>query len=440
MNLSNKENIAYKRLAALFDDGSFTELDANAKSVDGEVEVVSGFGYVNSAECYAFAQNSEINSGAVSVAHCAKISKVYSLATKTGCPVIGIYDSNGVKLTEGFEVLNAYGELLKASTKVSGVIPQISVIAGSCLGTSALMANMADAVIAVKDSDFYVTAPSDITAEKSANDGTVDILADNFDEAVNEARKLAVLLPSNNLESAPFVSFDFTVPSVLPTVASSVDDVVNSFLDGDIKVEFKKNYAANVSTVLSTIEGKTVGVIAFNGNKLCAKCAYKAEAFVKLCDAFNIPMITVADSNGIEKGIESQALVALTKLSSAYASATCPKISLITSEAVGASYIVLAGKGANADFTLAWDNAVASPLEVDAAVAFLYNDRLAKGENRATLEKEYKDTIGSVYSAAACGAVDDVFEPEKTREKLIEYLNVIAGKRETTIPRKHSVK
>ena len=173
---------------------------------------------------------------------------------------------------------------------------------------------------------------------------------------------------------------------------------------------------------------------------MCAKCAYKAEAFVKLCDAFNIPLITVADSNGVEKGIESQALVALTKLSSAYASATCPKISLITSEAVGASYIVLAGKGANADFTLAWDNAVASPLEVDAAVAFLYNDRLAKGEDRATLEKEYKNTIGSVYSAAACGAVDDVFEPEKTREKLIEYLNVIAGKRETTIPRKHSVK
>lgn len=440
MNLSNKENIAYKRLAALFDDGSFTELDAYAKSVDGEVEVVSGFGYVNGAECYAFAQNSEINSGAVSVAHCAKISKVYSLATKTGCPVIGIYDSNGVKLTEGFEVLNAYGELLKASTKVSGVIPQISVIAGSCLGTSALMANMADAVIAVKDSDFYVTAPSDITAEKSANDGTVDILADSFDEAVNEARKLAVLLPSNNLESAPFVSFDFTVPSVLPNATSTVDDVINSVLDGDIKVEFKNNYASNVSTVLSTIEGKTVGVVAFNGNKLCAKCAYKAEAFVKLCDAFNIPLITVADSNGVEKGIESQALVALTKLSSAYASATCPKISLITSEAVGASYIVLAGKGANADFTLAWDNAVASPLEVDAAVAFLYNDRLAKGEDRANLEKEYKDTIGSVYSAAPCGAVDDVFEPEKTREKLIEYLNVIAGKRETTIPRKHSVK
>ena len=282
MNLSNKENIAYKRLAALFDDGSFTELDAYAKSVDGEVEVVSGFGYVNGAECYAFAQNSEINSGAVSVAHCAKISKVYSLATKTGCPVIGIYDSNGVKLTEGFEVLNAYGELLKASTKVSGVIPQISVIAGSCLGTSALMANMADAVIAVKDSDFYVTAPSDITAEKSANDGTIDILADSFDEAVNEARKLAVLLPSNNLESVQFVSFDFTVPSVLPNATSTVDDVINSVLDSDVKVEFKNNYASNVSTVLSTIEGKTVGVVAFNGNKLCAKCANTAEAFVKL--------------------------------------------------------------------------------------------------------------------------------------------------------------
>lgn len=440
MELSNKENIAFKRLAALFDDGSFTELDAYAKSDDGEVEVVTGFGYINGAECYAFAQNPQVNSGAVSVAHCAKIAKIYSLATKTGCPVIGIYDSNGVKLTEGFEVLNAYGEILKASTKVSGVVPQISIIAGSCLGTSALMANMADVVIALKDSDFYVSAPSDITAEQSANDGTVDILADSFENAVKEAANLAVLLPSNNLEGTPFVSFDYTAPSIAPVKGCSAEDVVSSIIDSDIKLELKREYAPNVSTVLSTVEGKTVGVVAFSGEKLCAKCSYKAEAFVKLCDAFNIPVITIADSNGIEKGIESQALVALTKLNSAYAGATCPKISLVTSNSVGASYIVLAGKGANADFTLAWDCAVASPLEVDAAVAFLYNDRLANGENRSELEAEYKKTIGSVYSAAACGAVDDVFEPEKTREKIVNYLNIIAGKRETTIPRKHTVK
>lgn len=440
MELSSKDNIAYKRLAALFDDGLFTEIDAYAKSDDGEVEVVTGFGYVNGAECYAFSQNSEVNNGAVSVAHCAKIKKVYSLATKTGCPIVGIYDSNGVKLNEGFEVLSAYSEMLKASSNVSGVVPQISVIAGACLGTSALVANMADVVIATKESDFYVSAPSEITAEESAENGTVDILAENFDNAVEEVKKLLVMLPANNLESAPFVSFDFTAPNTIASVGSDAGEVISSISDADICVELKKEYSENVKTVLSTVEGKTVGFVAFNGESLCPGCSYKAESFIKLCDAFNLPIITLVNTDGVISGKESQMLVALTKLNSAYTNATCPKISLITGQAIGSAYLVLAGKGANADFTLAWDSAVTSPLAVDSAVAFLYNDKLAQGENRAKLEDEYKKTVGSAYSAAACGAVDDVFEPQYTRDKLINYLNIIAGKRETTLPRKHTVK
>ena len=161
---------------------------------------------------------------------------------------------------------------------------------------------------------------------------------------------------------------------------------------------------------------------------------------VKLCDAFNIPVITVANSTGLTKGKDAQMLVAATKLTTAYASATCPKISLITGQAIGASYIILAGKGANADITLAWQNAVASPLDVEAAVAFLYNDRLADGEDRAKLKAEYKETVGSAFTAAACGAVDDVFPAEETRTKIASYLDMLMSKRETTIPRKHSVK
>lgn len=440
MELSNKDNIAYKRLADLFDDGNFTEIDAYAKSKDSEVEVITAFGYVNGAECYAFAQNSAVNNGAVSVAHCAKIIKIYSLATKTGCPVIGIYDSNGVKLTEGFEVLSAYSEMLKASSNVSGVVPQISIIDGACLGTSALVANMADVVIATKDSDFYVSAPSDITTTESAENGTVDILANDFADAVQEVRKLMVMLPSNNLESAPFVTFDYSAPSVIADNDSEVSEVINAITDSDICVEFKKEYGENVKTVLSTVEGKTVGIVGFSGKKLCPCCAYKAESFIKFCDAFNLPIITIVDTDGICDGKESQMLVALTKLNSAYTSATCPKISLITGQAIGSAYLVLAGKGANADFTLAWNEAVASPLAVDSAVAFLYNDRLADGEDRATLESEFKKSVGSAYSAAACGAVDDIFEPSQTRAKIVNYLNIIGGKRETTLPRKHTVK
>ena len=163
MGNSNKENVAIQRLASLFDEGIFTEIDPFAKGENGEVEVVAGYGYVNGTECYAFAQDSNVNSGAVTVAQCAKILKVFSLAKKTGCGVVGIYDSNGVQLTQGFEVLNAFGEVVKAASMLSGVVPQVSVITGACLGTSALIANMADVVIASKDSDFYITAPSDIT-------------------------------------------------------------------------------------------------------------------------------------------------------------------------------------------------------------------------------------------------------------------------------------
>ncbi len=440
MGNSNKENVAVQRLASLFDDGIFTEIDPFAKGENGEVEVAIGYGYVNGTECYAFAQDSNVNSGAVTVAQCAKILKVFSLAKKTGCGIVGIYDSNGVQLTQGFEVLNAFGEVVKTASMLSGVVPQVSVISGACLGTSALIANMADVVIAVKDSDFYIAAPSDITVGESAKEGTVDIVCDDIASAISEAKNVVCMLPKNNLYSAPMVDFEYSAPSVLATDSSSVNDIVNSILDSTVSVEFKAEYGKNVVTKLGTVEGSTVGVIAFNNEEMCPSCAYKAEAMVKLCDAFNIPVITVANSTGLTKDKNSQMLVAATKLTSAYASSTCPKISLITGQAIGASYIILAGKGSNADITLAWQNAVASPLDVEAAVAFLYNERLANGEDRAKLEKEYTETVGSAFTAAACGAVDDVFPAEETRTKIASYLDMLMNKRETTIPRKHSVK
>ncbi len=428
---------AYERLTALFDDGNFTEIEPFAKSAEGEIEVVAGYGCIGGQSAYAFSQDSEVCGGAVTVAQCAKIKKVYGLAEKTGKPIIGIYDSNGVKLTEGFEVLSAYGEVVKASARVSGVVPQISIIAGACVGTSALMANLGDIIVAVKDADFYVTAPSEVKAEYSAENGIVDILADDFESAAASVKKLLPLLPENNL-SAPI--------SYIDTDAAAVDEnadakaIINAIADCQYSVELKADYGKNVVTSLASVGGEPVGVIAFDGNAICPKCAYKAEAMVKLCDAFSLPIITVANADGFKKDCEAQMLTAVTKLTSAYASATCPKISLITKQAVGGAYIVLAGKGANADLTLAWDSAVASPLDVDSAVAFLWNDRLADGEDRAALEKEYKETIGSAYTAAACGAVDDVFTPDVTKAKLISALEMLISKRETTIPRKHSVK
>lgn len=438
--MSEKNNSkALSRLQSLFDDGSFTEIDAYAKSADGDVEVVAGFGTVNDCAVYAFSQDVTVNNGAVSVAHCAKIKKIYDLAAKTGCPVISVFDSNGVKLTEGFEVLNAYGELVKASTSLSGVCPQIAVVAGSCLGTSALIANLADIVVAVKDADFYVSAPSDITASQSYEEGTVDILCDDFDKAVEAVKDIVSLLPSNNLSATPI--FDF---SASQTLASSGDDamtIISSISDDCSVVEIKGGYASsNCKTALATVMGSTVGFVAFEGNALCPSCSYKAEAMIKLCDAYSIPVITLVNADGVISEKENQMLTALTKLTSSYATATCPKISIITGKAIGCAYITLAGKGANADYTIAWDSSIASPLDTDSAVAFLFNNRLADGEDREALKAEYVDTIASPFTAAACGAVDDICTPADTRAKVIAALDMLAGKRENTLPRKHSVK
>lgn len=436
--LTVKDTKARSRLVSLFDESTFTEIDAYAKSADGEVEVTAGFGTVNGAPAYAFSQDVTVNDGAVTVAQCAKIKKIYELARKTGCPVIGIYDSNGMKLTEGFEALNAYGEIVKESASVSGVVPQISVIAGACVGTSALVANMADVVIAVKDADFYITAPSEITVEDSAKQGTVDIIAENASEAIEFAKKAVMLLPSNNLSPSPV--FDFDEPSVQINSDSQAMEIIKAVADGASLLELKAAYAENAVTALGSVAGSTVGFIAFAGNPLCPGCSYKTEAFVKLCDAFNIPIVTFVNSKGLKDGKENQMLVAATKLTSAYAAATCPKLSVITGNAVGCAYIALAGRGSNADLVYSWDSAVISPLATDSAVAFLYNDRLANGEKREALEKEYEDEMASPFTAAACGAVDDVFAPEQTRAKVICALDILAGKRETTLPRKHSVK
>lgn len=435
----SKDSAAVSRLEALFDEGAFTQLDAYAKSADGDAEAAVGFGTVGGCPAYAFSQDIAVSDGAFSIAQCAKIKKIYELAVKTGCPVISVFDSNGVRLSEGFEVLNAYGELVKLSASVSGVCPQIAVVAGPCLGAAALIANMADIVVAVKDADFYLSAPGSITASKSYEDGTVDILCDDFAAAADAVKSVLSLLPSNNLADLPVG--DFVAAQGVAAQGLGAMELINAVADESSVVEIKGGYAtSNCRTALAGVMGSTVGFIAFEGGELCPSCAYKAEAMVKFCDAFSIPVVTFVSSSGIISGKESQTLTAVTKLTSAYASATCPKISVVTETAVGGAYIVLAGKGACADFTIAWDSAVISPINTDGAVAFLYSERLSAGEDREQLKKEYIETLASPFTAAACGAVDDICTPQETRARLIAYLDILSGKRENTLPRKHSVK
>ncbi len=441
-----KETQARKRLNSLFDEQEFTEIDAFALSEGESVEVVAGFGTVNGNALYAFSQDITSNGGAISKAQCEKIKKVYSLAAKTGCPVVGIYDSNGMKLKEGFEALGAYGEVLKASASISGVVPQISIISGACLGTSAIVASAADIVVAVDGSDFYLCVPSEATVEQSGKNGSVDIVAEDFDKAVSEVRNIVSLLPSNNL--APLPMYDFSSNEAF--LSSSCDELksdtmalINAIADTNTAVELKSDFAKGVKTVLASVMGSAVGFVGFTGKEICPNQCQKVTSFVKLCDAYSVPVITLVNTPGFVKGekAEEAALVKYaTELTSAYATATTQKISLVTGQAVGAAYIALAGRGSNSDLTFAWDCAQISPLDADAAVSFMYNDRLANGETREELKAEYIENEASPYKAAACSQLDDVFKPEQTRARIIKALDMLSGKRETTLPRKHSVK
>lgn len=438
----SEKSAALRRLEALFDDAVFTQIDAFAKSSDGCVEVAAGFGTVNGSAVYAFSQDIAADGGAVSKAQCATIQKIYALAQKTGCPVVGIYDSNGMKVSQGIEALAAYGEVLKASASVSGVVPQVSLILGPCLGTSSLIAQAADVVVAVKDAEYYLGAPSEITAQDAYDNGTFDVLCDSEEQAIGAVKQIVSLLPSNNL--APLPVFDFSESTAQAAAGMSVLDTITALADAGSVVELKGGYAENkVVTALATVMGSTVGFAGYGAEELCPCACEKAAGFVRLCDAYSIPIVSVVDTKGFKKGEvpESKGIVKkATALACAYAGATTPKISLVTGQAIGAAYIALAGRGSNADLVFAWDGAVLSALDPDAAVAFLYNDRLAAGEDRKALVEEYKSAEASAMHAAESGCVDDVFAPADTRAKLCAALDVLSGKRETTIPRKHSVK
>lgn len=415
--MDNYKNI----LSDLYDSGIYTEFD----SAYADNNCITAFGEIGKNKVYSFIL---LQSGYTSAA-CKKIIRIYELAAKTGSPIVGFYSSNGVSLKESYSVFEQYGILLNKCFSVSGVVPQISVIYGSCLGISALMCNSADIVIGVKDCGFYAAPNGEGTTDSAFENGTVDVLTDDINEAVTKAKDALSYFPLNNLSPLPEYEFE-------PPVTAN--DFISSVADEGTVFELKKNYANTVHTALANIGGKPAGFVVFNGDKLYSDALLKAEQFIKVCNAYNLPIITVSDSTGLNESDDAVRNAA--KLASAYSDSTCPKISIITRKAVGSTVILLSGKGTNADITYAWKDAVISPLPVESAVSFMYSERLASGEKREILEKEYLINEASAEIAAKNGAVDEVILPEDTRNKIIYAIELLSSKRESTIPRKHTVK
>jgi methylmalonyl-CoA decarboxylase subunit alpha len=428
-----KNTVGWQRISALLDEGSFQEIDAYAKSGEGPAEAVAGYGTVEGRPVCVFSQNGSIAGGAMSKAQASKIKKTFRLALKIGCPVVGIYDSIGARLKEGADMLAACGEILLDVNNLSGVVPQISLVLGPCVGTEAMVAAGADVVVMSPKGELTVSTSgedgSPATAEKQ---GVCHIAAESEEEAIGTVRRLLSMLPSNNLAASP-------LEEELAPGANESDTglcgAVKSVCDGGSFLELSPHFGAGAVTGFARIGGTATGFIGLSG-VLDADSCTKAARFLRFCDSFSVPVVTFVDA---EKFSE---LKDASKLSSAYSEATTAKITVITGSACGPVYIATAGRGANADYTFAWPDAVISAVAPETAVALLWHDRLKGSDDpvndRKKLIDEYRRTKADAFSAAADGMIEDIVEPENTRDKLIACLDMLASKRVSTLPKKHA--
>ncbi len=443
--LSAADSAAGKRLTYLFDDGSFTELDQFAVSGSELSGVVTAYGYCNGEPVYAFAQDPAVKGGAMSKVQADKITKLFDLAAKTGVPVVGIYDSNGADLNDGFAAMNAYGELLMWSSNLSGVVPQIAVVAGVCSGAAAMLAESADLTVLTKNAELYVASNSGIKnpAENAAKNGTAALVCEDDKAAVEAAKALLMKLPLNNLSPVPV--FEFDAPDT--AVGSDAEGIAKAVFDAESVTEVYADYGNAAYTAFASLNGSAVGVLATNksAEKLTADDASKLARFVRTCDAFAVPVVTFIDTEGFAADDDTEAAGAvksMAKLAHAYAEATTIKLAVVTGKAYGSAYIALAGKGANADMVFAVPDAVISPLAPLAAVEFLHHDELKGADDlnakRNELAAKYEREEASAAAAAQHGCVDGIIAPEGIRAALINAADILAGKRISRLPKKHS--
>lgn len=418
---------ARKRLTALCDEGTFMELD-KFLSADGTVgSVAAGFGTINGATVYAYAQDISVKGGAVDKCAALKIKKIYELAAKNGAPVVAFFDSKGGDINEGMEVLADYGEIIRASAAISGVVPQIAVINGVCAGAAAVIASMADVTIMTEKAELFLNAPFNTPdgkidgAGKAVNavkSGVADILAKDDAEAVAKAKKLVAILPANNISLAG--NDDFTDNDAAVTASLKGADLAAALTDKGSVVELGAEFGSAAFTAFASINWATVAVVTTDkAAKLTAADCAKIARFVQLADVFSIPVITVVNTEGFEpsSGAELAGSVRdAAKLAQVYASATTTKINLVAGKAFGAAYSVFD----SADIAYAWENAAVAPLNPEAAKVFM------GGEVDTT-----------PFCAAALGMIDGVIAVEDTKQAIASAIELCSGKRVASPARKH---
>ena len=475
---------ARERLEMLLDDGSFQEVDALVEhrctdfGMEGNIipgdGVVCGHGTIDGKAVHCFAQDFTVYGGSLGEMHGLKICKILDMAMKAGTPVIGLNDSGGARIQEGVASLGSYAEIFFRNVRASGVIPQISVIKGPCAGGAVYSPAITDFIVMVdQTAHMFITGPEvikTVTNEEvsfedlggamthGSKSGVTHFTAGSDEEALELTRDLIGLLPSNNLSGVPnkslgdsserlCESLDSIVPED-PNKPYDVGDVISTILDAGAFLEVQADYAGNIVVGFGRLDGTTVGVVA-NQPKVLAGCldidaSTKAARFVRFCDAFGIPLLTLVDVPGFLPGANQEwggIIRHGAKLLYAYSEATVPKMTVILRKAYGGAYDVMCSKHIRADYNVAWPTAELAVMGADGAVQIIHRRRIeAAGnpeEERQRLVDEYTERFANPYQAAAMGYIDDVIEPSDTRRRLVKALGMLLDKEETRPARKH---
>jgi acetyl-CoA carboxylase carboxyltransferase component len=475
---------ARERIDLLLDKGSFVETDSlakhrshdfgmNAKHPPGD-GVVTGYGTIDGRKVFVFSQDFTVYGGSLGEVMAQKICKVMDLAVATGAPLIGINDSGGARIQEGAGSLAGYGTIFDRNVRASGVVPQISVICGPCAGGAVYSPAITDFVFMVKEtSHMFITGPEvirtvtgeTVTFEElggamthASRSGVASVIAADEDDVFAQVRYLLSFLPSNNMEDPPVFAMtddperrDEGLTRVVPSDPREpydVRDVIKRIVDDGDFFEILPFYAASVVVGFARLDGRTIGVIA-NQPKVLAgvldiDSSEKAARFIRFCDAFNIPLITLVDVPGFLPGTNQEYGGIIrhgAKLLYAFAEATVPRMTVILRKAYGGAYVVMNSKHLRADAAYAWPTAEIAVMGSEGAANIIFRNEIDKADDpegrRAELISEYERKFYNPYVAAERGYIDDVIEPSETRPRLIKTLRMLSTKREQVPPRKH---
>ncbi|MCD6217016.1 acyl-CoA carboxylase subunit beta [bacterium] len=475
---------ARERIELLLDPGTFREIDmfVTHRSTGFGLEdnkflsdsVVTGWGKIKNRLVYIFSQDFTVFGGSLGEVHAEKVMKLMDTAMKNGAPVIGLNDSGGARIQEGVVSLAAYAYVFQRNVMASGVIPQISVILGPCAGGAVYSPAMTDFTLMVKGSSYmHITGPEvikavtheEVTSEELGGamthntiSGVAHFASDTEEEGLETIRDLMSYIPQNNTEDPVYIPtddpsdrMDEELNSIVPDNPNKPYDmnkVIQHVVDDGIFLEVHEHYAKNIIVGFARLGGYSVGIVAQQPQNLAGvldvNCCRKAARFVRFCDCFNIPLITLEDVPGFLPGVSQEhggIILHGAKLLYAYCEATVPKITVITRKAYGGAYDVMSSKHIRGDINYAWPSAEIAVMGPDGAVGIINRNEIAKAKDSDKKKKElvedYRAAFANPYVAAARGYIDDVIEPSETRPRLIEALEVLRNKRDANPPKKH---